>query len=125
VGAVNNLATLDAASFDAALETALRPDDPADPVVTRHWWTIEAADNVVERWIATKDGKPVASRPQFGQCDIGRTNTPSATTRYSSTPSSDALGRNPDTSSQARHSIFFSGALTGANKAPAALRRLS
>lgn len=52
-------ATLDDASFDADLETALRPDDPADPVVTRHWWTIEAADNVVERWVATQDGRPV------------------------------------------------------------------
>jgi GNAT superfamily N-acetyltransferase len=52
-------ATLDDASFYADLETALRPDDPADPAVTRHWWTIEAADNVVERWVATKDGTPV------------------------------------------------------------------
>ena len=52
-------ATLDDASFYADLETALRPDDPADPALTRHWWKIEAADNVVERWVATKDGKPV------------------------------------------------------------------
>ena len=52
-------ATPDDAGFAADLDTALRPDDPADPVVTRHWWTIEAADNVVERWVAMKDGKPV------------------------------------------------------------------
>jgi len=52
-------ATLDDASFDADLETALRPDDPSDPAVTRHWWKIEAADNVVERWVAEQAGRPV------------------------------------------------------------------
>jgi len=52
-------ATLDDASFDADLETALRPDDPADPVVTRHWRKIEAADNVVERWVAEQGGRSV------------------------------------------------------------------
>ncbi|MDP9320510.1 MAG: hypothetical protein M3P16_05380 [Chloroflexota bacterium] len=52
-------ATLDDATFDADLETALRPDDPSDPALTRHWWTIEDADNVVERWVATQSGQPV------------------------------------------------------------------
>jgi GNAT superfamily N-acetyltransferase len=52
-------ATLDDAGFAADLETALRPDDPSDPVVLRHWWTIEEADNVIERWVATQDGRPV------------------------------------------------------------------
>jgi GNAT superfamily N-acetyltransferase len=52
-------ATLDDASFDADLETALRPDDPSDPVVTRHWWKIEQTDNVVERWLAEQGGRPV------------------------------------------------------------------
>jgi GNAT superfamily N-acetyltransferase len=52
-------ATLDDASFGADLDTALRPDDPSDPALTRHWWTIEAADNVVERWVATQNGRPV------------------------------------------------------------------
>jgi RimJ/RimL family protein N-acetyltransferase len=52
-------ATLDDASFAADLETALRPDDPADPAIMRHWWTIEDTDNVIERWVATQDGRPV------------------------------------------------------------------
>ena len=52
-------ATLDDASFGADLDTALRPDDPSDPALTRHWWTIEAADNVVERWVATQNARPV------------------------------------------------------------------
>ncbi len=52
-------ATLDDASFSADLATAIRPDDPEDPALMRHWWTIEATDNVVERWIAMRDGRPV------------------------------------------------------------------
>jgi hypothetical protein len=52
-------ATLDDASFAADMHTALRPDDPDDPAVMRHWWTIEATDNVVERWIAMRDGRQV------------------------------------------------------------------
>jgi RimJ/RimL family protein N-acetyltransferase len=52
-------ATLDDASFAADLETALRPDDPADPVLMRHWWTIEDTDNVIERWVATQGGRSV------------------------------------------------------------------
>ena len=52
-------ATLDDASFGADLDTALRPDDPSDPALTRHWWTIEDADNVIERWVATQHGRPV------------------------------------------------------------------
>jgi GNAT superfamily N-acetyltransferase len=52
-------ATLDDAAFAADLYTALRPDDPEDPAVMRHWWTIEATDNVVERWIAMRDGRAV------------------------------------------------------------------
>ncbi|HEY8807387.1 MAG TPA: hypothetical protein VIN70_07360, partial [Candidatus Limnocylindria bacterium] len=52
-------ATLDDARFVSDMYTALRPDAPDDPVLLRHWWTIEATDNVVERWIVTRDGKPV------------------------------------------------------------------
>ena len=54
-------ATMDDADFVADMYTALRPDDPDDPVVMRHWWSIEATDNVVERWIAMHDGRPVGS----------------------------------------------------------------
>ena len=52
-------ATLDDARFDADLDTALRPDDPSDPTLVRHWWLIEEADNVVERWVAMQAGRPV------------------------------------------------------------------
>jgi GNAT superfamily N-acetyltransferase len=51
-------ATLDDAGFAADMYTALRPDDPDDPAILRHWWTIEAADNVVERWVVSHDGRP-------------------------------------------------------------------
>jgi len=54
-------ATLEDAGFWADLLTALRPDDPEDPVVMRHWWAIEATDNVVERWIAMRDGRPAGA----------------------------------------------------------------
>ena len=52
-------ATLDDASFSADLYTALRPDDPEDPTLLRHWWTIKAADNVIERWVAMRQGRLV------------------------------------------------------------------
>jgi GNAT superfamily N-acetyltransferase len=52
-------ATLEDAGFAADLDTALRPDDPRDPAVTRHWWALQAVDEIVERWVATQDGKPV------------------------------------------------------------------
>lgn len=52
-------ATLDDARFAADLYTALRPHDPADPAQLRHWWTIEAADNVIERWVALRGGRMV------------------------------------------------------------------
>lgn len=45
--------------FVSDMYTALRPDDPDDPVLTRHWWATVATDNVVERWIAMHDGRPV------------------------------------------------------------------
>jgi RimJ/RimL family protein N-acetyltransferase len=52
-------ATPDDAGFVSDLYTALRPDDPDDPAILRHWWTIEAADNVVERWVALHNGRSV------------------------------------------------------------------
>lgn len=52
-------ATLDDAAFAADLYTALRPDDPDDPALMRSWWKIEAMDNVIERWVASRDGRPV------------------------------------------------------------------
>ena len=52
-------ATLDDAPFAADLYTALRLDDPSDPAQLRHWWTIEAADNIIERWIVLRGGRMV------------------------------------------------------------------
>jgi RimJ/RimL family protein N-acetyltransferase len=52
-------ATLDDASFWADLLTELRPSDPEDPVLMRHGWTVEATDNVVERWVAMRAGRSV------------------------------------------------------------------
>ena len=52
-------ATLDDAAFSADLYTAVRPDDPDDAALVRHWWVVEATDNIVERWIATREGRPV------------------------------------------------------------------
>jgi len=37
--------------------TAVRPNDAEDPALLRHWWTVEATDNVVDRWIVAKDGR--------------------------------------------------------------------
>lgn len=51
--------TLDDAAFWADVLTALRPSDPTDPVLERHWWTVKAADHVIEQWVVTHDGTPV------------------------------------------------------------------
>ena len=52
-------ATLDDAAIAADINTEAHPDDPEDPVMTRHWWSIAAPDDVAERWIALLDGTPV------------------------------------------------------------------
>lgn len=51
-------ATAEDAAFVADMHTAVRPDDAEDAAVLRHWWAIEATDNVVERWIALRGGAP-------------------------------------------------------------------
>jgi hypothetical protein len=88
-------ATLDDAPFAADMHTALRPDDPDDPVLMRHWWTVEATDNVVERWIAMHDGRPVGLAFQrhapVGE-DAG-TLRPRRGRRASRTPHARASGR--------------------------------
>jgi GNAT superfamily N-acetyltransferase len=57
-------ATLDDAAFAADMYTAIRPDDAEDAALLRHWWTVEATDNIVERAILIKDGRPVGQVAQ-------------------------------------------------------------
>lgn len=52
-------ATLDDAAFVADMWTALRPEEPEDPVMTRYWWEHPWDDGVWERFIAEGAGRPV------------------------------------------------------------------
>lgn len=52
-------ATLDDAAVVADIDSEASPDDVADPVMVRHWWSMVAADEVVQRDIALLDGAPV------------------------------------------------------------------
>ena len=52
-------ATLDDAEIVADIDTAVRQDDPEDPVILRHWWELIAADAVVKRYIAQRGGTPL------------------------------------------------------------------
>ncbi len=52
-------ATLDDAPFVADLWTALRPDSPEDPVLTRYGWEHPWDDGRWERFVATLDGRAV------------------------------------------------------------------
>ena len=52
-------ATLDDASTAADIDTDAHPEDPEDPQMTRHWWSIAADDDVIDRRIALLDGTPV------------------------------------------------------------------
>lgn len=51
-------ATLDDAAIVADVDTEVRRDDPQDPLVLRHWWELQAADAVVRRYVAQRDGAP-------------------------------------------------------------------
>lgn len=51
-------ATLDDAVIVADIDTELTPDDPEDPKVMRHWWTVAAPDDVRVRRIVLHDGAP-------------------------------------------------------------------
>ncbi|HEY3217673.1 MAG TPA: hypothetical protein VGK15_01140 [Candidatus Limnocylindria bacterium] len=53
-------ATLDDAAFVADILTERHPDDPEDPQLMRHWWTIQDPAATVERFI-----------PSVGGADIG------------------------------------------------------
>jgi RimJ/RimL family protein N-acetyltransferase len=51
--------TADDASFSADLYTAVHPDDPQDPRLLAHSWSVDAIANVIERSVITQDGRPV------------------------------------------------------------------
>ena len=52
-------ATLDDAGIAADVETECCPDDPEDPQMLRHWWSLAAAEDTAERGIALLNGAPV------------------------------------------------------------------
>jgi len=52
-------ATLDDAAIVADIDTELHSDDPEDPQLLRHWWSMSAPDDIVERTIVLQDGAPV------------------------------------------------------------------
>lgn len=54
-------ATLDDAEFDARLDTALHPDEPADPAMTRHWWSNEDPAWTTERWVVRENDRDIGT----------------------------------------------------------------
>ena len=53
-------AKLSDAAFVADLETAVRPDEPRDPIITKDYWLNPEEDTKVERFIGELDGHRVA-----------------------------------------------------------------
>lgn len=53
-------ARIEDAAFAADLETAVRPDDPQDPVLYEDYWRNPEENGKVERFIGEIDGTPVA-----------------------------------------------------------------
>jgi len=51
-------ASLDDAAIAADVDTEANPNDPEDPQMYRHWWSLAAPDDIVERQIALLDGAP-------------------------------------------------------------------
>lgn len=49
-------ATIDDAAAVADIETALFPDDPRDPELERHWWSMADPTELIERMIALHAG---------------------------------------------------------------------
>src|SRR5437868_4952583 len=49
-------AGLDDAAFVADVLTEAHPDDPEDPQLMRHWWTIQDPEATVERFIVSAGG---------------------------------------------------------------------
>jgi hypothetical protein len=63
-------ATLDDASLVADIDTEVHPDDPEDPKLMRHWWSI-SSDDVVDRRIVTRGtesaGYTMRRHPQWAK----------------------------------------------------------
>jgi hypothetical protein len=57
-------AELSDAEFVAELETALRPDEPRDPVVLKHYWRNPEENTKIERFIGEIGGETVAQAHQ-------------------------------------------------------------
>jgi GNAT superfamily N-acetyltransferase len=52
-------ADLDDAALEARVLTALHPDEPKDPAITRHWWATEDPEWTTERWIVSEGGRDI------------------------------------------------------------------
>ncbi len=52
-------ATLDDAALVADIDTELHPDDVEDPVMMRHWWSMTAGDEIIDRRIVLIGAEPV------------------------------------------------------------------
>ena len=50
-------ATLDDAPIVADIDTEVHPDDPEDPQLMRHWWSL-GSDEVIDRRIVTRASEP-------------------------------------------------------------------
>ncbi len=53
-------ATLEDARLAADLITSYFPDEPVDPALERYWWANPNPEDFVERFVAERDGHPVA-----------------------------------------------------------------
>jgi len=52
-------ASLDDAAFVADVDSAVIPDDPEDPQMLRHYWSMVKPDSTVERFIASHGGTEI------------------------------------------------------------------
>ena len=52
-------ATLDDVPWTADLQTARKPDEPANEEQLRHWWQSRDRDRVDDRWIVEEDGTAI------------------------------------------------------------------
>jgi hypothetical protein len=53
------VATMDDATLVADIDTEVRPDDPEDPKMMRHWWEMTRIDTVVDRSVVRRRGRDI------------------------------------------------------------------
>lgn len=58
-GLTYRAASLDDAAFAADMDTALFPDEPADPAMTRHWWASDDPEWTTERFVVEARGRAI------------------------------------------------------------------